>query len=809
MVMVLMAVFWIFCIETAPMAHARSRENDVSIDEEINSGPLPGLSDIIPMAAQLSGRFETLEKRIDNLSLDASEFEIKLVAIEERLRRLADQLVQVKAWEINKLKKLVSIREAVEIEKDRLAGIGSPLKNNIRQFGMLRKEWSTEKTHWHEWRSAIMQEGVFDQLQPVFIKTDETIDRALHHILQQLKTMLKMQENAGRIETTLFTMQDEIASQIMNRRRMGLAGRSFPLLSPRFFGQFNGALWHELKAGMDSIDWPNSRFFARMGWILVLHALFSIILFAAIWRNRETAKTESYRQFVSSRPLSVALFAGCMATLALYETVGNSDVWRLFLFTVSLASMCRLVGSVSKSPEGTQFVYGLVSVIIVTQFMQVIHLPLPLLRLYLSSTAIVGVAFCIYCARKSDQRKLSSYSRSFRLFALFLSFIIVAELIGRTKLALYLLISFITTVGVLISYAIFRHLIRGTVEWVLSASFFRGAEGLFKRTNRIIRQTTIVVDIILWGFFFIPTILVIWKVYDSFGLAIKGYLSLGVEMGSQRISLGLVITASAILYVTFFVSWVLQQTVLTQLLSTRQVEIGVRHAIERLVHYLIVFMGILFTLSVLGLDFTKLTILLSALGVGIGFGLQGIVNNFVSGIILLFERPVRVHDMVEIDGQWAVIGRIGLRSTTVTTFSGSDLVIPNANLVNNEVTNWTLSNRRARIDVPVGVAYGSNVAKVIDLLTACGKNNPWVAPVPEPIALFLHFGESALEFELRVWVYDAENRLMAQSEIHQEIDQKFREEEIEIAFPQRDLHLRGIDASSAAFNHSSGARSTS
>ena len=142
-----------------------------------------------------------------------------------------------------------------------------------------------------------------------------------------------------------------------------------------------------------------------------------------------------------------------------------------------------------------------------------------------------------------------------------------------------------------------------------------------------------------------------------------------------------------------------------------------------------------------------------------------------------------------------MIKRIGLRSTTVTTFDEADLIIPNANLVNDEVTNWTLSNRRARLQIPVGVAYGSDVTLVIETLTACGKENSWVAKRPEPQVLFLSFGESSLEFELRVWVSDIDQRLNVRSQIHQEIDRRFREANIEIAFPQRDLHLRSVDES--------------
>jgi small-conductance mechanosensitive channel len=208
-----------------------------------------------------------------------------------------------------------------------------------------------------------------------------------------------------------------------------------------------------------------------------------------------------------------------------------------------------------------------------------------------------------------------------------------------------------------------------------------------------------------------------------------------------------------------------------------------------------VFLGFLLAVSTLGFDVTKLTIMLSALGVGIGFGLQGVVNNFVSGLILLFERPVRTGDYVEVGGTWAEIKRIGLRATTVQTFDNADLIIPNGDLVNNQVTNWTLSSRKVRLTVQVGVAYGSNVSLVMEILMACADENSMVSKTPEPQVLFLNFGESSLDFELRVLVLDTDQRLLAKSELHQEIDRRFREANIEIAFPQRDLHLRSVDES--------------
>ena len=173
------------------------------------------------------------------------------------------------------------------------------------------------------------------------------------------------------------------------------------------------------------------------------------------------------------------------------------------------------------------------------------------------------------------------------------------------------------------------------------------------------------------------------------------------------------------------------------------------------------------------------------------FGLQGIVNNFVSGLVLLFEQPVRVGDLIELQGMWAEIKHIGIRSTIVRNFDHADVIIPNADLVSNQVTNWTLADRQARLTIGVGVAYGSNVDLVVETLLGCARANDQVGESPAPLALFLNFGESTLDFELRVFV-PASFRMGIRSMLHREIDKRFREEKITIAFPQRDIHLPGV-----------------
>ena len=175
--------------------------------------------------------------------------------------------------------------------------------------------------------------------------------------------------------------------------------------------------------------------------------------------------------------------------------------------------------------------------------------------------------------------------------------------------------------------------------------------------------------------------------------------------------------------------------------------------------------------------------------------MQTIVNNFVCGLIMLFERPVKVGDSVEFGDQQGRVKQVGLRATVVATYDNAEIVVPKADLITSQVTNWTLAERRRRLKLPVGVAYGSDVSLVMQTLLECAEDHVMVLSNPKPAVIFFGFGASSLDFELRVWIADFDLRRQVQSEINQDIDQRFRDLGIEIPFPQRDLHLRSVDPS--------------
>jgi potassium-dependent mechanosensitive channel len=235
---------------------------------------------------------------------------------------------------------------------------------------------------------------------------------------------------------------------------------------------------------------------------------------------------------------------------------------------------------------------------------------------------------------------------------------------------------------------------------------------------------------------------------------------------------------------------------------------GVPYAISTITYYVLLLLVAGAALSAAGVELNKFTVLTGALGVGLGFGLQNIVNNFVSGLILLFERPIHVGDTVDVGGLVGMVRRIGARSSTILTFQGAEVIVPNSNLIANQVINWTLSSQWRRVDVPVGVAYGTDPERVIKLLIGVAESHPGVLLVRPPMAFFLGFGESALRFELRFWSSEQDTWFQLQSDVTVAVARALGEAGIEIPFPQRDLRIRNIDASAAEKVVSSGGSPT-
>jgi len=217
--------------------------------------------------------------------------------------------------------------------------------------------------------------------------------------------------------------------------------------------------------------------------------------------------------------------------------------------------------------------------------------------------------------------------------------------------------------------------------------------------------------------------------------------------------------------------------------------VGHAFTFSQLVHYVVLTLGALIGLSAVGLDMTKLTIVAGALSVGIGFGLQNVVNNFVSGLILLFERPIQVGDQIEVGGLAGTLQRIGIRASVLRTPDGSEVIVPNGELISQKVTNWTLSDRNRLLRVDVGVAYGTKLAEATALMLGVAHAHPDVADDPPPEVLLMALADSSLNLQLRAWTEHPQRWPAIRSELLGRVYERLEEAGINIPFPQRTVHV--------------------
>jgi potassium-dependent mechanosensitive channel len=265
----------------------------------------------------------------------------------------------------------------------------------------------------------------------------------------------------------------------------------------------------------------------------------------------------------------------------------------------------------------------------------------------------------------------------------------------------------------------------------------------------------------------------------------------GPSIGPARLTVLNVGGTVLAIYLGFFLSRVVRGLMLIRIFPRTVLDTGVQYTITTTVHYVILILAGLIALNILGFPLTNLALVAGALGVGIGFGLQNIVNNFLSGLILLFERPIKVGDMLVIDGQWGLVKEIRVRSTIFETFDKYVLIIPNSELVSNKVLNWTHYGAGVnRLTLKVGVAYGSDVEQVRQLLLEICQANPRVVAEPPPQVYFTVYGDNSLDFTIWVHVSMPGDRMPATHEINRAIFEAFNERGIEIPFPQRDLHIK-------------------
>lgn len=370
---------------------------------------------------------------------------------------------------------------------------------------------------------------------------------------------------------------------------------------------------------------------------------------------------------------------------------------------------------------------------------------------------------------------------------------LVATLAGRPTLGDYLIKNILATGVVIGALFVVRGLVREAIGLAVRAERLQRLLGLAAAGRQRLKfWLRAALDPLLLGaaaYLVLPW----WGVPVDQMWAWTTEVLHGVTIGTVTISpidiaLGLVVFAGL-----FAASRMLQRALEEKILPQTSLHPSVRHSITAATGYLGTAIAAAAGVGTVGFDLSNLALIAGALSVGIGFGLQNVVNNFVSGIILLIERPIKVGDWVVVGGHEGYVKSIKVRATELQTFQRAAVIIPNSEILSTAVVNWTFKDTYGRVEVPVGVAYGSDVEKVREILLGIAAEHPRVTPMPEPYVLFRDFGASSLDFELRAYLTDIGWIMRVASDLRFAIDRAFRDAGIEIPFPQTDVHLRDIE----------------
>jgi potassium efflux system protein len=573
-------------------------------------------------------------------------------------------------------------------------------------------------------------------------------------------------------------------------------------------------LWQALRAGAPSAtvrdeilqDWTETirsfrayvgRESARLLWQFALFLGFAALLKLLGRRSPPlvdpaTAAGEAWHHLIS-RPLLAAALVALLSARWLHPRapVAFFEVTNLVFFPFTIAFMYRVVVKSMRAPLVVLGIFYFLD-----QIRDVSAPNSGFYRLLLLGVTGAGLAAIVWAlrTRSPEATPLQGTARAVarivgRLSMVGLSLSIVLNVLGNVTLAQVLTKAAIrgSYIALVLLGAVF--LARGITAALIRLGSDAGVRALGRNAPALeawISRVLGVVGVVFWC-----TILAeVLGLFGSVSDLGRRVASWSLSFGAVRMTLGDVVAFVLTIYVATLISRVTRALLADDVFPRVAMGRGLPETMMMVVRYGFIALGFILALAVAGVPLDRVTLLASALSVGIGFGLQAVVSNFVSGIILSIERPIYIGDVVGVEGVEGTVRSIGARATTIRTFDGAEVIVPNGFLVTNRLVNWTLSDRHRRIEVAVGVRYGSDPEKVAKILCEAARSHRQVLPKPEPEAPFMKFGDSSLEFNLRFWTSDFDDWIRIRSDVLSAVHAKLAEVGIEIPFPQRDVHLK-------------------
>ena len=537
------------------------------------------------------------------------------------------------------------------------------------------------------------------------------------------------------------------------------------------------------------------RFSLLLGVFLVLFLLaLSLYRWSRHWVSDESLAKARY---VASRPLSLAvLFTLAASALVLPRTVGPVDQ---IVALVAIPPVLRVgVGIVATHIRTA--LYGASALLflrLLTTFVPAGTESRRLALLVLSVLTLVGAS---YLLRRWRHREVTRYktgrigTAGLYLAAVLFTISFVANLFGWFALSEHLLEATINATYAALAWLVFFRAVVGLLPVVPRSVVGKVVPSVVTYESNFITRNTQLLAVVVF-FMWLGPVLQNFQLSDLVWRRIDAALTYSIAVGGLEVSIGSLLAAITILVLTFPAAGLVRFVLSKEVLRRFPLPAGVDHTVVAIANYTVIVVGILMSAAAAGLTGTQLTVVFGALGVGIGFGLQSVVNNFVSGLILMFERPIKVGDKIEATGRLGVVTQIGMRASMIRTFEGAEVVVPNGDLISKEVVNWTLSDQKRRVDVAVQVVEETDVKRVIQVLQGAAEADPAVMTEPAPEAIMTGLGEGCLNFQLRTWT--EQNPVAVSSDLHVRVNDALREAGVRTAIPQRALHLKSVAPGSA------------
>ncbi len=746
------------------------------------------LYDIVSAVAQVD-RLQreaaaTLRATEDWMAVAASIDAAPLATQFQKLIEERDAVTHVRYLELRALD--VHLRERIRTVSDATAVLGGMAQKLVAETERLDREAKL----WPQRAELARGNGAPPEVQERVDAVAAALLGAREPIVARRDRVLVAYERGSRLEVRLESLRADLAE----RRERIWSGLRTAVSAPVWRPGATGPPLEELRADNELMRFEVIEYLRRTGErVAVLFAVLSVALFVLLRRPAAPGLSATGPGLPIGIAVSGALTVALAATAVFAPSPAPFAFFRLVSFLFPLLAAIVATRTFASGIRTTA--WTLAFAVFLNQFRALAEMsPIGYSVLLVLQVAPFGTAVIRDRRRGALATFLPRWppplvGRLARALVILLVAALVASLLGYIGLALGLAALAVIAPGYMLTFAAVAWTLDRALGALLTTSVAQLLRSVRERSDGILRTMHRVVVLVTWVVG-ATTFALSYSALDDVVRIATFVANASVAVGDVTITLKAVLLALGVAVLTWIVTRVVRFVLDYELLPRLDLRAGVPVAISTIVGYVLVVTGFVLAMAALGIDLTKVTLLAGAVGVGVGFGLQNVVNNFASGLILMLERPINVGDQIDAGGIAGEVKRIGVRSSTIRTAQGAEVIIPNSDLAGKQVTNWTLSDRRRRYEIDVGVAYGSNPAQVLRLLEAAAASVPEVQKTPAPRALFTGFGGSSLDFRLMAWVESVDVGLQAQNNLRMAILKALGDAGIEIPFPQQELRIR-------------------